>query len=189
MQASKLITDAAQDTTEQSSPGVRRQTTTTWISGRPDLTRTMQTMQLQVATEKQRLSDITRDWIEKKNILTLRRRVRQQELEAKLKQTHPSICHFRSPPRSDIPETLRLQRVKISHDLPKFNLNTNTVSQKQEHAKFSFNQQHLQRKQNNGPQYLRKGTQASTWYTTTGCMIVATSRCKILWNIHCTSII
>ena len=115
-----------------------------------------------------------------KNILTLRRRVRQQELEAKLKQTHPSICHFRSPPWSDIPETLRLQRVKISHDLPKFNLNTNTVSQKQEHAKFSFNQQHLQRKQNNGPQYLRKGTQASTWYTATGCMIVATSRCKIL---------
>ena len=82
VQASKLITDAAQDTTEQSSPGVRRQTTTTWISGQPDLTRTMQTMQLQVATENQSLSDITGDLLEKKIFRLRKERVPQQELQA-----------------------------------------------------------------------------------------------------------
>ena len=79
VQASKLITDAGQDTTEQSSPGVRRQTTTTWISGRPDLTRTMQ---LQVAAENQRLSDITGDLLEKKLFRLRKERVPQQKLQA-----------------------------------------------------------------------------------------------------------
>ena len=47
-EASTPITDAVADTTDQSSPGVKVQTTTTWISSSPDLTRTMRTMQLQV---------------------------------------------------------------------------------------------------------------------------------------------